>query len=91
MFVSVFFIFEMGRFTVALVFCITTRCLICVTVTDFTGKRNLYLSKCLYQYSPMCTSYSCFTSDWDYDNATPESIMCMLEMPVLVQCSCEMY
>lgn len=93
---SVFFIFEKEKnyfrsFTVTLVFCITTSCLLGVTVADVTGKRNLCLSKCLYQYSPMCTSYLCFTCDRDYDNTTQENIMCMLKMPVLIQCTCEMY
>lgn len=46
MFVSVFFIFEKEKnfyrsFTVTLVLCITTSCLIGVTVADVTGKRNL--------------------------------------------------
>lgn len=54
-------------------------------------KSHFCLSKCLYQYSPMCTSCLCSTYDWDCDNMTPESIMCMLEMPVLIQCTCEMY
>lgn len=70
----VFFIFEKERnlisFTVTLVLCITTSCLIGVTVADVTGKGNLCLSKCLYQYSPMCTSYLCFTCDWDCDDTT---------------------
>ena len=50
----------------------------------------MFVYKCLYQYSPMCTSY-CFTCDRDCDDTTQESIMCMLEMPVLIQCTCEMY
>lgn len=62
-----------------------------MTVNDVTREEIYVCPVCLFQYSPMCTSLLLFYLDWDFDATTQESIMCMLEMPVLLQCTYEMY
>lgn len=91
MFVSVCFLFLKGRQVLLLLYSVLPQAvLFSVTVANVTGRKKSHVCPSVCNSTHLC-ALPAFVLDRDCDSTTPESIMCMLEMPVLIQCTCEMY